>query len=261
MEAELQELRDLVAQLRADNDKLRQEQSHAAPSSPIAGPSRESVVPPIDQPVSASATLTERLVFIPRDRKCPIFDGRSGIGINEWIEEAKACIRTRHLSVADQAFFLFDHLGGNAREEVRHRPVIERGDPERIFSILQELYGCSQSYVALQEAFFSRKQQEGETLLEFSLALLSLLEKVRQKSPNAMPNAEILLRDQFVEYVCDPLFVDSPILHSWRCVAKLFVGSGRECRAEQGVEVFLSLWRTGFSMKFRAVVARLRSLK
>lgn len=203
MEAELQELRDLVAQLRADNEKLRQEQGRAAPSSPIAGPSRESVVPPTDQSVSASATLTERLVFIPRDRKCPIFDGRSGIGINEWIEEARACIRTRHLSVADQAFFLFDHLGGNAREEVRHRPVIERGDPERIFSILQELYGCSQSYVALQEAFFSRRQQEGETLLEFSLALMSLLEKVRQKSPNAMPNAEILLRDQFVEYVCD----------------------------------------------------------
>lgn len=203
MEEELRELRDLVAQLRSDNEKLRQEQGHAGPSSPIAGPSREFSVPLTDQSMGASATLTERLVFIPRDRKCPIFDGKSGIGVNEWIEEAKACIRTRHLSVADQAFFLFDHLGGNAREEVRHRPVSERGDPERIFSILQELYGCSQSYVALQEAFFSRRQQEGETLLEFSLALMGLLEKVRQKSPTAMPNAEILLRDQFVEYVCD----------------------------------------------------------
>ncbi len=203
MEEDLRELRDLVAQLRADNEKLRQEQSHAVPSSPIAGPSREFAVPSTDQSVGANATLTERLVFIPRDRKCPIFDGRSGIGINEWIEEAKACIRTRHLSVADQAFFLFDHLGGDAREEVRHRPVSERGDPERIFFILQELYGCSQSYVALQEAFFSRRQREEETLLEFSLALMGLLEKVRQKSPTAMPNAEILLRDQFVEYVCD----------------------------------------------------------
>ncbi len=39
MEEELRELRDLVAQLRADNEKLRQEQNHAVPSSPIAGPS------------------------------------------------------------------------------------------------------------------------------------------------------------------------------------------------------------------------------
>lgn len=62
---------------------------------------------------------------------------------------------------------------------------------------------CSQSYIALQEAFFSRRQQEGETLLEFSLALMGLLENVKQQSPNEIPNAEILLRDQFVEYVLD----------------------------------------------------------
>lgn len=39
--------------------------------------------------------------------------------------------------------------------------------------------------------------------MEFSLALMGLLEKVRQKSSTAMPNAEILLRDQHVEYVCN----------------------------------------------------------
>lgn len=68
---------------------------------------------------------------------------------------------------------------------------------------MHELYGCSQSYVALQEAFFSRRQLEGETLLEFSLALIGLLERVKNRSPNAISNAEILLRDQFVEYVTD----------------------------------------------------------
>ncbi len=65
------------------------------------------------------------------------------------------------------------------------------------------MYGCSQLYVALQEAFFSRRQQEGETLLEFSLALMGLLEKAKQRSPDAMPNAEVLLRHQFVEHVLD----------------------------------------------------------
>lgn len=59
MEEELRELRDLVAQLRADNEKLRQEQNHAVPSSPIAGPSREFSVPSTDQSVGANATLTE----------------------------------------------------------------------------------------------------------------------------------------------------------------------------------------------------------
>ncbi|KAL2083756.1 hypothetical protein ACEWY4_021529 [Coilia grayii] len=76
-------------------------------------------------------------------------------------------------------------------------------DPDKIISILKELYGCSKSYVALQEAFFSRKQQEGETLQEFSLALLSLMDKVKQSAPNAVPNSDVLLRDQFTEHVID----------------------------------------------------------
>lgn len=57
--------------------------------------------------------------------------------------------------------------------------------------------------MALQEAFFSRKQREGETLLEFSLALMGLWKSVEEKSPYAMPNSETLVRDQFVEHVID----------------------------------------------------------
>ncbi|KAK7939690.1 hypothetical protein WMY93_003016 [Mugilogobius chulae] len=107
-----------------------------------------------------------------------MFRGRIGLSLNEWLEEAEACIRARHLSSADQAFFLFDHLEGEAREEIKYRSVEERSDPKMITAILQDLYGCSESYVALQEAFFSRRQREGESLLEYSLALMSLMEKV-----------------------------------------------------------------------------------
>ncbi|XP_060719718.1 retrovirus-related Pol polyprotein from transposon 412 [Tachysurus vachellii] len=126
MDEDVQELRELVAQLRADNERLRQEQAPVTP-----GPK------------------------------------------------------------------------GEARDEIRYRSDAERGDPDKIIQVLRELYGCSLSYVALQQAFFSRGQQEGETLLEFSLALMGLLEKVKQQAPHAIPNAEVLLRDQFVEHVLD----------------------------------------------------------
>lgn len=200
MEGELQELRDLVAQLRADNERLRQEQAAAVPG-PSAVPSTSAE--PHTTPSTASAPLTERLVFVPRDRKCPMFRGRTGIGLAEWAEEVQACMRARHLSTSDQAFFLFDHLEGEAREEIKFRSSAERGDPAKIIAVLQELYGCSDSYVALQEAFFSRRQQEGETLQEFSLALMSLMASVKQRAPSDMPNAEVLLRDQFAEHVID----------------------------------------------------------
>lgn len=39
--------------------------------------------------------------------------------------------------------------------------------------------------------------------MEFSLALMSLLEKVKEQAPHEMSNAGALLRDQFVENVSD----------------------------------------------------------
>lgn len=186
---EMQQLRDMVAQLNADNDRLRQER-----------PARQADPPPAGPPGNVP---TDRFVFIPRDRKCPIFSGRAGIGFDEWEEEVQACMRARHLSLADQAFFLYDHLEGEAREEIKYRPAAERTDPMKIRTILRELYGCTQSHVSLQEAFYSRKQQDGESLLEFSLALMSLMGKIKQASSQAIPNAEVMLRDQFIEYVID----------------------------------------------------------
>lgn len=194
MEEELQALRDQLAQLEADNQRLRTDRAAVTPGS-SAGTS--------SGPPPSTLPCTDRLVFIPRDRKCPMFRGRTGISVGEWVEEAQACMRARHLAPADQAFFLIDHLEGEAKEELKFRSSVERGDPTKIISILQELYGCTESYVALQEAFFSRRQQEGETLQEFSLALLGLMEKVKAQAPGDIPNAEALLRDQFIEHVCD----------------------------------------------------------
>lgn len=193
----MRELQELVKQLKADNERLRQEQSRTSD----AGPSTDSNQPPA-LPVHGYLGI-DRLVFVPRDRKCSMFRGRTGIALSEWLEEAQACIRVRHLSSVDQAFFLFDHLEGEAREEIKYRSAEERSDPTKITAILQDLYGCSESYVTLQEAFFSHRQQEGESLLEYSLALMSLMEKVKQRAPDNIVNSEIFLRDQFVEQVLD----------------------------------------------------------
>ena len=187
-------------QLKADNEKLRQERSPAGPS---ADPPSDPPPPPPPPTNPVNPPVTERLVFVPRDRKCPSFNGKSGISIDEWVEEAQACMRARHLTITDQAFFLYDHLVGEARDEIKFRSSAERKDPDRIIATLRELYGCAKSYVALQETFFSRKQQEGETLQEFSLALMTLMDKFKQSAPDSVPNAEILLRDQFTEHVLE----------------------------------------------------------
>ena len=189
-------------QLKADNEQLRQERDASQ-----AGPS--AAAPTLSAPVStapvagANATITERLVVVPRDRRCPTFNGKTGISVNDWAEEVQACMRTRRLTAADQALFMFDHLEGEARDEIKYRTSAEQADPAQILAILRELYGCTRSYIALQHAFFARTQQQGETLQEFSLALMALMEQVKQRAPDGLLNSAVLLRDQFVEHVLD----------------------------------------------------------
>lgn len=172
---ELNQLKDLVAQLQVENQLLREKD--VAPGTSAASSDSAAPLP------SSSAPVVERPFYIPRDRKCPMFRGRTGLSINEWVEEVQACMRARHLYRGDQALFIYDHLENEAREEIKYRSREERGDPDQILAILQELYGCSKSYVSLQEEFFSRKQRDDETLQQFSHALLCLMDKVVTNAP------------------------------------------------------------------------------
>lgn len=198
MDMELQELRDLVQQLRTDNQRLVEAQTVPIRTEPI------NIVPDIPRPSVQANGSHDRLLYVPRERKCPVFRGTVGLGIAEWVEEVRASMRARGLTFVDQAYFIYDHLEGEAKNEIKYRSREEREDPEKILSTLQEVYGRSQSYVALQEKFFSRKQLEGESLQEYSHALFGLMNEVLETAPDAMPNSVILLRDQFVEHVTDP---------------------------------------------------------
>lgn len=110
------------------------------------------------------------------------------------------------------------------------------------------------SYIALQEAFFSRRQQEGETLLEFSLVLMSLLERVKRQSPHALVKTETVLRDQFVEHVNDSTFRRElkQLVRRQPNSTLLDVRSEALRWEREGMPggVFLSRWHMEFSMVY-----------
>lgn len=89
---------------------------------------------------------------------------------------------------------LFDHLEGEAQEEVKYCPPAEREDPDKTLAVLQELHGCLESYAASQQAFLLRWQQAGATLQEFLLALMGLMEAVKQQAPTVMQNADVVVQ-------------------------------------------------------------------
>ena len=199
MEEEIAELRRQVQTLNTQNEQLQQRVNTAVDSQATGSTN-------VHTPANPGATprvATERVVFLPRERRCAIFSGEGDDDFFEWMEDVQASLRVRHLSPVEKALFILDHLGGSAKRELRFRPEEEREDPTRVFAILKELYGGSRSYISLQEIFFSRKQGEVESLQDFSHALLALMEQITQHAPGEMPNSTALLRDQFIEQVYD----------------------------------------------------------
>ena len=156
--------------------------------------------------LNALAPQAERFVYIQRERKCPHFSGskaRSDLSIHDWIENVESCLRDRHMSAREKALFLYDHLEGEAKAEIRFRSLAEREQPDTILDILKELYGSSSSFVSLQKMFFDRKQKEGESLKEFSHSLWALIEDIKRAYPNRLTDPDTLVRDQFLEHVRD----------------------------------------------------------
>ena len=67
--------------------------------------------------------------------------------VEEWVDEARRTFGAQHMSQSEKTLFVFDLLDGEAKAEVKLRPSGERDSSEKIFLLLLEPYGCSQSYI------------------------------------------------------------------------------------------------------------------
>lgn len=219
-------LKEMVQKLQSDNEQLREEvnrrpahvevNSSSSPGSELGSESTTfstgvasapiQPAPTAVRSVPPSSPMTGRYVFVPRERKCPRFSGKASqdsLSIEEWVEKIRRSLEARPMSCAEKTLFVFDLLDGEAKAEVKFRPAREREDADQIFDILLEAYGCSQSYITLQQQFFQRRQLEGESLREYSHSLMSLMERLKRKAPLCFPNPDFVLRDQFTEHVRD----------------------------------------------------------
>ena len=58
--------------------------------------------------------------------------------------------------------YIYEHLGGEARQEIKYRTQADRLNPICVLEILQEIYRQPQSLTKLQKQFFDRRQRHGE---------------------------------------------------------------------------------------------------
>lgn len=118
MAAQLQALTELVQQLQSENAKLREETAQrvaTAPANDLFEGSSSVPIPvtnSLPTPVSIPSlpVVTERYVYVPRERKCPRFSGKASqdsLEVEDWIEEVRSSLTLRHMSDTEQAFFCF----------------------------------------------------------------------------------------------------------------------------------------------------------
>ena len=74
--------------------------------------------------------------------------------IDDWIEEARACLTAHNLAEEAAANFVVSHLEGAARVEIKCRPDEERCDIEKIFRTLEEVYGETQTSSQILRLFY-----------------------------------------------------------------------------------------------------------
>ena len=139
-------------------------------------------------------------VVVQRERKLRRFGGTADEQIDEWMEEARACLTVHNLAGIAAANFVLSYLEGAARVEIKCRPAEERSDVEKIFRALEEVYGETQTPSRILRMFYERRQKEGESVASFSHALVQLIDRLQRVDPSER-STERMLREQFSENV------------------------------------------------------------
>ncbi|XP_026104542.1 uncharacterized protein LOC113076090 [Carassius auratus] len=141
---------------------------------------------------------TRSYVYVPRERHIQPFSGdlsKDGRNVDEFIEEVERVLLVRNQIPEDQADFVLSLLKGAAVEEVRLK---QGGQPPRTEDILYLRAAFREKHSPAQLL-----QLEGEDLRTYSHALSQILNTVLKQSSNAIANANVALRDQFIEGVKD----------------------------------------------------------
>jgi hypothetical protein len=155
---------------------------------------------------SSGHLSTPKTVYISREKKLVKFGGRpiksSDLTAEEWIEEARDHLHGIEEEAA-RVEYLLDNLTGTAKDEVKVRASYQRNTAAKILEIIKECFEGEETSGQLHQRFYQREQREGETLQEYSLVLMKLMEQMTKKDMRVLGDKELMLMERFVDGVRD----------------------------------------------------------
>lgn len=147
-------------------------------------------------------------VYIKSEQKLSIskFAGRpendSDLDVDEWLMDMREHVLSIP-STEGKIEFINDHLIGSAKTEVRLRPAELKKTPEDILKIIEDTYKVQDTVTQLRHKFYERKQNDGETLETYSLALMKLASLIAKKEGCDMKTMDKVVTDKFIDGIMD----------------------------------------------------------
>ena len=215
-----QELLHTKTQLDLEKDKLSRAEQHIHDLS--AELEHKSISRGASTPYVLPVSQTDQIaqVCVSRERKLALFKGMDSEDVVEWVYDARRCIKNK--SDSDQVAFVLEHLQGDAKREILYRPKFVKNSPDRIFEALIEVFQPVDSLPDCQETFYRRKQEAGESLFEYSIAIMQLLDRVERKSDASFEHEKTLINrfsagvsNEALQRELRRLEVDRPDLSFW----------------------------------------------
>ena len=109
--------------------------------------------------------------------------------VDEWLADFDVFVRRCGVPEGERAVVLVDYLGGCAKDEVLYHPEEVRRDVGALVSLLRRVFGPWETVTSLQAEFYARMQSVGETLAEYSRALIRLHQRIKGAAPTVTERA------------------------------------------------------------------------
>ena len=147
-----------------------------------------------------SKGTTKNVAVISKEKKRAKFSGKGSI--TEWLEDCETSL-ARFSNERDKANFLLDHLEGAAKTEVKFQVDIRKATSAEMLEVLKAVYGSHDTWIQLQQQFYSRDQKPGEDLMDYTYVLMDILLELRDKVPSGVKDMDNLLKQRVAEGVTD----------------------------------------------------------
>ena len=131
--------------------------------------------------------------------------------VTEWLQDLEVYCRQACVNAADKAQTLIDHLGGKARDEVLCATDQVQADYDQLVDLMRRRFGPAETLPSLTQAFGVRVRQEGESLTDYSRALMRLYSRMERAAPSKDDKAalqrlrDLTLKGQFKKGVGDAM--------------------------------------------------------